>query len=464
MEECAPYQLLPSNIEAEEAVLGALLIDPDALQVVQPILGSTGEMFYVQRHGIVYAAIVHLDSQGKPADLVVLTDYLEQTGALAEVGGPAFLTGLINATPTSIYAAHYAQIIHRDHILRRLIEASGTIAKMAYNYAPEDDVEALLGRSEALVYKIRGLDRDRVVEAAQAADALWDQIERQLAQPGFVPGWSLGIQNLDSILGFVDPGRQIVIAARPGLGKTSTALYIAHNLAVVRHEPALIFSYEMGEVELMRRLVALDAGIDSRRIKNPSQLSSAELQRIQESLDRITNSPLYFGPVGDINTVRAVARRQSAQAVARWGKPLAAVFVDYLQLMAIARNSRAGNRDQEIGEITRALKAMARNELHCMVFTLSQLNRLTEQAQGRLPNLSHLRESGNIEADADIVIFPHPPAAYMTPAERTRELGHYKAGWEPYQQIVAKWRDGATGAADCMWHRATGEIRSLVRR
>jgi len=159
LEEKAPYTLLPSNIEAEEAVLGALLIDPDALQVVQPILGSTGEMFYVQRHGIVYAAIVHLDSQGKPADLVVLTDYLEQTGALAEVGGPAFLTGLINATPTSIYAAHYAQIIHRDHILRRLIEASGTIAKMAYNYAPEDDVEALLGRSEALVYKIRGLDR-----------------------------------------------------------------------------------------------------------------------------------------------------------------------------------------------------------------------------------------------------------------------------------------------------------------
>jgi replicative DNA helicase len=291
---------------------------------------------------------------------------------------------------------------------------------------------------------------------------LWTQIERQLSQPGFVPGWSLGIQNLDSILGFIDPGRQIVIASRPGMGKTSTALKIAHNLAVVKHEPVLIFSYEMGEVELMRRLAALDAGINSRKLKNPGQLSEAEIRRVQVSLGRITNSPLYFGPTGDINTVRAVARRQSAQAAVKWGKPLAAVVIDYLQLMAVSRSSRAGNRDQEIGEITRALKNTAR-ELHCMVFTLSQLNRLVEQTQSRLPGLAHLRESGNIEADADIVIFPFPPAAYMNPTEQQRELAHYEAGWEPYKQIVAKWRDGAIGIAECMWSRSTGEIRSLVR-
>ncbi len=463
MEDRTPYTAPPSNIEAEEAVLGALLIDPDAFMAVSPILGSTGVMFHVPRNSMVYAAIAHLDSVGKPADLIVLTDYLEQIEALDEIGGPPYLTGLINATPTSIYATHYAQIIRRDHILRRLIDASGEIAKMAYNYDPAVDVETLLGKAEEWVYRIRGLEKGEVVEAGEAADKLWDQIERQLDQPNFVPGWHLGIQNVDSILGFVDPGRQIVIASRPGMGKTSTLLKIFHNLAVVNHEPVLLFSYEMGEVEIMRRLVALDAGINSRKLKNPGQLSDEEIRRVQASLGRITNSPLYFGPTGDINTVRAVARRQSAQALAKWGKPLAAVGIDYLQLMAVSRTSRAGNRDQEIGEITRALKNTAR-ELHCMVFTLSQLNRLLEQTQSHLPNLSHLRESGNIEADADIVIFPFPPAAYMNPTDQQRELAHYEAGWEPYKQIVAKWRDGAIGIAECLWNKSTGEIRSLVRR
>ncbi len=450
--------LLPSNVEAEEAVLGALLIDQEKIMALQPVLAP--EMFYVKRNALIYAAILELDRQGKPPDILVLTDYLEQHDQLAEVGGPSTITGLINATPTGIYAEHYADIVARTYTLRRLIEAAGKIAEMAYNYAG-GDVEALLAQAESLIYKIRAGAQSGVQSAAEVASELWGQIERQIANPKFVPGWFTGIANLDQLLGYLDPGRQIVIAGRPGLGKTATALWIAHDMAVRRREPCMLFSYEMGNAELLQRLVELETGLTKDKLQRPARMSSREVKLVQEALAAITAAPLYFGPKVDALGIRSVAKRQSVLCLQRWGQPLSAIFIDYLQIIPIARNSKAGNRDQEIGELTRGLKNLA-TELNCLVFVLSQLNRGVEQLSDKRPNLSHLRESGNIEADADAVIFTFPPAQYMADQQRQQVLARYKTGWEPMKYIVAKWRNGATGDVDCMWNRATNAIRSAV--
>ncbi len=452
-------ELLPQNIEAEEAVLGALLIDPDKVITLQSIL--TPEMFHVGRHALVYAAIMDLDRQGKPADLVVLTDYLEQKGQLAEIGGPAFLTGLINATPTSIHAEYYADIVARTYTLRRLIDAAGEIAKMAYQDA-NGDVEALLAQAESLIYRIRAGVQNGVQSAADVAGELWEQMERQIADPKFVPGWYTGIANLDQLMGYLDPGRQIIIAGRPGLGKTATKLFIAYDMAVRRREPCMIFSYEMGDTELMQRLVELATGLAKDKLQRPARMSADEVRLVQEALAAITAAPLYFGPKVDAAGIRALAKRQSALCLQQWGRPLSAIFIDYLGIVPVPRRTKAETRDQEIGEMTRGFKNLA-TELNCLVFVLSQLNRGVEQTSDKRPCLAHLRESGNIEADADAVIFTFPPAAYMSEQQRNQALSHYQPGWEPMTYIVAKWRNGATGDVDCMWNRATNAIRSAVR-
>jgi replicative DNA helicase len=452
--------VLPSNIEAEEAVLGALLIDPDKVLALQPIL--TPEMFHVHRHALVYAAIMDLDAQGKPADLVVITDYLEQKGQLDDIGGPAFLTGLIHATPTSIHAEYYADIIARTYTLRRLIAAAGEIAKMAYQDA-DGDVEAILARAESLIYKIRAGASNGVQSAAEAADELWAQMERQIANPNFIPGWYTGIANLDRLLGYLDPGRQIIIAGRPGLGKTASALWIAHDMAVRRREPCMIFSYEMGNTELLQRLVELQTGLTKDKLQQPARMSPDEIRQVQEALAAITAAPLYFGPKVDANGIRSIAKRQSALCYQQWGRPLSAIFVDYLQIVPVHRSSKSETRDQEIGEMTRGFKNLA-TELECLIFVLSQLNRGVEQLSDKRPNMAHLRESGNIEADADVIMFTFPPAQYMSEQQRQQTLVRYQQGWEPLTYIVAKWRNGATGDVDCMWNRATNDIRSVVRQ
>jgi len=450
----------PHNVEAEEAVLGSLLLDQEKILALQPIL--TPEMFYVERNALIYAAILELDRQGKPPDILVLTDYLEQKGQLTEIGGPSTITGLINATPTSIFAEHYADIVYRTYILRRLIAASGEIAKLAYNYAG-DDVEALVAQAESLVYKIRAGAQNGVQSAAEAASELWAQMERQIANPSFVPGWFTGIANLDRLLGYLDPGRQIVIAGRPGLGKTATALWIAHDMAIRRREPCMIFSYEMGNTELLQRLVELETGLTKDKLQHPARMSPQEVKLVQEALAAITAAPLYFGPKVDAVGIRSIAKRQSALCLQQWGRPLSAIFVDYLGIVPVHHRVKGETRDQEIGEMTRGFKNLA-TELGCIIFVLSQLNRGVEQLSDKRPNLAHLRESGNIEADADAVIFTYPPAQYQSEQQRQQTLAHYETGWEPMTYIVAKWRNGATGDVACMWHRATNNIRSVVRQ
>ena len=210
-------------------------------------------------------------------------------------------------------------------------------------------------------------------------------------------------------------------------------------------------------------LVELATGLTKDKLQQPARMNAVEVRQVQAALAAITAAPLYFGPKVDLPSIRAIAKRQSALCMQQWGQPLSAIFVDYLQIIPTHRGSKSETRDQEIGEMTRGFKNLA-TELQCLVFVLSQLNRGVEQLADKRPCLAHLRESGNIEADADIVMFTFPPAQYMSDQQRQQTLAHYEQGWEPLTYIVAKWRNGATGDVDCMWNRATNNVRSVLRQ
>jgi len=251
------------------------------------------------------------------------------------------------------------------------------------------------------------------------------------------------------------------VIKRPGFGKTTTALFIARDMAVRRGEPVLFVTGEQSHLEHMRKLCAMLTGIDSERIKQPHLLSPDELESVHRALGQIEKAPLYFVAMGDPMYVKATARRISARCQELFGKKLALVVVDYLQIMPPMPNRKADTRDREVGDMSRYLKLMAM-DMGLLVMMLAQLNREVEKRSDHRPMLADLRESGNIEQDSDIVVFTFRPTEYMDEAARRRALADYQDGYEPYQHIVAKWRDGKTGTARNAWNRATGDIISIT--
>lgn len=283
----------------------------------------------------------------------------------------------------------------------------------------------------------------------------------QANDPDYNLGWKLGITNIDHIVGHVDPGRLVIIAGRPGFGKTATALWIARDMAMLRREPTMVAIYEQGVGEVVRLFLAQLTGIDSMRLKDPYHLEEWELEACANANAEIAQSPLWFVELGDPINITSTAKRVSTEAEAKFGKPLSMLVVDYLGLVPPMPNSRAQTRDQEVGEISRHLKLFSK-EQGIVTLLLSQLNREAERRNNHRPMLSDLRESGNIEQDADMVIFTYCPAHYMTDAERQRQLADFRNGYEPYEHIIAKWRAGRTGTAHNAWEKRTGKIISLA--
>jgi replicative DNA helicase len=251
------------------------------------------------------------------------------------------------------------------------------------------------------------------------------------------------------------------MAGRPGFGKTTSSLFIAKDMALDRGEPVMIAVYEQDAGEHIRTLVAMLTGIDSQLLKSPHLLEEHELEACAQAVARINASPLWFIELGDPVHVTSTAKRVSAESEDKFGKPLAMLIVDYLGLMPPMPKSRANTRDQEVGEISRHLKLFSK-EQQLVTILVSQLNRGSEHRANHRPLLSDLRESGNIEQDADIVIFVYCALQYMTDVERRRALEDYQEGYEPYEQIVAKWRAGRTGTANLAWQKSTGRIYSLA--
>ncbi len=438
-----PGKLAPHNIEAEEAVLGALIIDPDAILRVSTFL-EPGD-FFLQRHQWIYEAIRRLHERREPTDLVTLTDELERQGRLADIGGPTVLSDLISATPTSIHVEYYGKIIERTAVLRRLIDGAGKIAQLAYD--DMEDVEEIIDRAEAIVF---GVSEQRVNKdlkpIRQAIDAYFDRVEYLSQHQGEIVGIPTNLKDLDKLLGGMQRSDLLILAGRPGMGKTSLALSIALQAARKWDKRIAIFSLEMSDEQLVQRLLSAETGIDSQRLRL-GHIRDDEWPILMQATQLLANTSVFIDdtPAISVMELRTKARRIEAE----YGLDL--IIVDYLQLMR--GNTRSENRQQEISFISRSLKELAR-ELKVPVLALSQLSRAVESRHDKRPMLSDLRESGSIEQDADVVMFVYRDEIYNPDTEFPNIA----------EIIVAKHRSGPVGQFQVYFKKELTQFIDLETR
>ncbi len=383
---------VPANPEAEEAVLGSLLIDPDGVLKVASFLEA--EDFYRERNGWIYRAILELHERREPADFVTLCDELERNNLLQEVGGAAYITQLINNVPSAAYVEHYGHIVERTATLRRLIDAAGQIAALAYEEAQE--VDEVVDRAEQIIFGVaeRRIRRD-LVPVRQVMHDVVDRIDYLHRHQGQILGVPSGFNQLDRLLGGFQKSDLIILAARPAVGKTSLSLNFALNAARKFKKVVAYFSLEMSAEQLVQRLLSTETGIDQQRLRK-GEIEDSDWDMIMMAAGELSGTMLHIDdtPAMSALELRTKARRLQAE------HGLDLIVVDYLQLMR--GDNKSENRVQEISYISRALKGLAR-ELECPVIALSQLSRAVESRTDRKPMLSDLRESGCLPADARIL-------------------------------------------------------------
>jgi replicative DNA helicase len=378
-------KLLPQNIEAECGVLGSIIIDPEAIVQVSDFLHT--DDFYRDAHHTIYEVILQLYEEHEPADFITICDELERRNKLEEVGGASYITSLINQVPTSGNVEFYARIVERTAILRRLIHAAGQIAAIAYE---EGDAEIALDKAEQLIFNIS--QRHARSDFSHMRDVLaeyMNKLDKLHERRGSIVGVPTGFTDLDRLTGGLQKSDLIVLAARPGIGKTSMALSLAHNTALKYHNSIAVFSLEMSKDQLAQRLLSMDARIDQQRLRT-GIIEEDEWDRIVYAMDTLSESNIWIDDTAGISTMemRSKARRLQAE------HGIDLIIVDYLQLMqATIGGRRNENRVQEISEISRSLKGLAR-ELNVPVLALAQLSRAVESRQSKVPQLSDLRESG----------------------------------------------------------------------
>ncbi len=389
-------RLPPQSIEAEQSVLGALLIDRDAVVEVAEILRP--DDFYRNQHGSIYSAILELYERREPVDIVTVSEVLERTGNLDHVGGSAYLASLINLTPTAVNAVYYARIVERKAVLRNLISAAGRIAGIGYD--ENADVDESVDRAEQELFAV---SQKRVTSGFAPLKTLlhaaYDRLDYLHQHKGEISGIRTGFADLDAMTTGLQKSDLIIVAARPSIGKTSLALNFAEHAAVREGRTVGVFSLEMSKEQLVLRLLSSVANIDSQRLRT-GFLEEMDFTRLAPAMNALAEAPIYIDDTPNISTMelRTKARRLQAES------GLDMLIVDYLQLMQSTVQSRDSNRVQEVSEISRGLKALAR-ELEVPVVALSQLSRQAEMRESKEPRLSDLRESGSIEQDSDLVMF-----------------------------------------------------------
>jgi replicative DNA helicase len=422
-------RLPPSNVDAEQAVIGSLLLDRDALVKISGFLQP--DDFFRDSHRFVYEAMLELYRKNEPSDIVTVTDELERKGQLPEVGGVSYIHSLATVVPTAIHVEYYAHIVERTSLKRRLISVAGRMASIGYDDAL--DVEQAFEQSEQLLFQL--IQRRTTREFVPIADVLSDyfeSLEAILANAGKLTGLPSGFTELDNKLGGFQKSDLIVLAARPGIGKTAFILNIADHVAQhmadsgEQRSGVAVFNLEMSAEQLVQRMIACRAGVNLQHLRNGG-IQEWEHARIVDAIAKLSQLPVYFDDSGDVSVmeVRSKARRLQAE------HGIGMVIIDYLQLMHGTKGGGRDNRVQEVSEITRSLKAMAR-ELGMPVLAVSQLSRSIESRADHRPLLSDLRESGSIEQDADIVMFIH--------RDRDNEDRENQA-----DIVIAKHRNGPVG-------------------
>lgn len=434
-------KLLPQNIEAECGVLGSIIIDPEAIVQVSDFLQA--EDFYRDAHRTLYEVILHLYQGGEPADFITICDELERRNQLEHVGGASYITSLINQVPTSGNVEYYGHIVERTSTLRRLIHAAGQIAAVAYE---EGDADVALDKAEKLIFNIS--QRHSRSDFSSMEEILADymqKLEQLNARRGSIVGVPTGFTDLDRMTGGLQRSDLIILAARPGVGKTSFALSLAHNAAVKFHHAVAIFSLEMSKEQLAQRLISMDAGIDQSRLRT-GWIEEDEWINIVNAGDKLSEANIWIDDTAGISTMEMHSKARRLQA--EHGIDL--LIVDYLQLMQANTGKRNDNRVQEVGEISRSLKGLAR-ELNIPVLALSQLSRSVESRQSKVPQLSDLRESGSLEQDSDIVMFIYRDDVYNSESERKNIA----------DVIVAKHRNGPVGDVSLFFQASQTRFRDL---
>ncbi len=443
----------PQNIEAEQSILGALLIDKDAIIKIADIL--TNEDFYEDRHGIIYTTILELFERKEAIDLLSLTSRLNEKNALEQIGGRSYLVTLTNQTPSAAHIVSYAQIIQKKATLRRMINAANHILELGYH--EEKEVNELLDKAEQSIFAVsQKYLKEKFTSIKEVLADAFNRIDELHKEKGALRGLSTGFGQLDNLLAGLQKSDLVILAARPSVGKTALALDIARNAATKHGKSVGIFSLEMSKEQLVDRLICAEAGVGLWKMRTGKLTeASDDFPRIGQAMSHLSESQIYIDDFANTNVMelRTKARRLQIE------HGLDLIVLDYLQLMEGTGSRSSDNRVQEIAEISRALKGIAR-ELDIPVLALSQLSRAVEATHPAIPKLSHLRESGSIEQDADVVIF-----IYRKSADRGYDINSLTDEEKHRAELhIAKHRNGPTGIVNLFFDEERVSFKNIEKK
>lgn len=433
----------PQNTDAEASLLGAILIDADALVRIADKVDSYD--FYDEKHRYIYEAITQLYDKHSPIDVLTLSNQMKTNTTLDTIGGSSYLAELTNFVPTSAHVEQYAEIVAQKALRRRLIKAAQDIAVLGFNETNE--LQELIEQAETRLFEVsqKHIKQD-VASLETILTESFDRLDELHKDKGKIRGVPTGFKDMDNLLAGLQKSDLFVLAARPSMGKTALALNLAHNVAVQSKQPVLMFSLEMSKEQLVDRMLAMESGVDAWALRT-GNLTDADFEKIGQAMGTLSEAPIYIddSPSITVSELRTKARREAHS------HELGLIVVDYLQLMSGgARFGGDGNRVQEISEISRGLKAVAR-ELNVPLLALSQLSRSVESRSPQIPQLADLRESGSIEQDADVVAFIYREDYYNPETDRRNITDIF----------IKKHRNGPTGALELYFDKEKQRFRTL---
>ena len=445
MEEALIKRVMPHSIEAEQSVIGAMLMDKDAILEASEVI--SGQDFYQNAYGVIFETIVEMFNEGKPVDLVTLKERLKEKDVPPEIASLEFMRDLLNIISTSVNIRYYAQIVSDKSMMRKLIRLNEEIANTCY--AGKEPLEAVLDTTEKSVFELlQRRNSGEYVPIKQVVLNALERIEKAAKSTGVVTGIPTGFIDLDYKLSGLQPSDMILIAARPSMGKTAFVLNIAQYVAFKKEKGVAIFSLEMSKEQLVNRLFALESQVDSQALRT-GNLKDSDWEKLIEGAGIIGRSNMIIDdtPGISVSELRSKCRKYKLE------HDIQLIIIDYLQLMSGSAGGRSESRQQEISEISRSLKALAR-ELNVPVVALSQLSRAVESRPDKRPMLSDLRESGAIEQDADVVMFIYRDEYYNKDSEKKRQA----------EIIIAKQRNGPIGTVDLAWLADYTKFANLSRQ
>jgi replicative DNA helicase len=435
-------RLPPQNVEAEKALLGSMMLRPDAMYEVMEMINPAS--FYSEKHKIIYETMLDLFTKRSPTDMLTVASRLKEKNVLEEIGGNSYLAELVNSVPSASNAQYYSQLIHKKSIARNLIASADYISSLGYD--EELEIDELLDQAQKKIYDVSNMGSvHKFTELKFELDEAWERLDRLHNSKDGLRGVPSGFPDLDNKLSGFQKSDLIILAARPSMGKTSLSLDIARQAAVMHNKSVGYFSLEMSAQQLVDRMLAAQADVDAWKLRTGRLNKEDDFTAIRHSLEILSKAPIYIDdqPGNNILKMRAVARRMKNE------KGLDLLIVDYLQLMMPTQAKSGDNMVQQVTEISRSLKNLAR-DLDVPVIALSQLSRAAAQS-GEKPKLHHLRDSGSIEQDADVVMFIHREDKMKDDAEKTNIA----------EILIEKHRNGETGKIELYFNEKKATFQSL---